>query len=147
MSLTFIPSQHSCATSLTLTGLLALAICGCSQKKSFEAEKSFAGAQAPSSDTQSPSADIEAPSSAQPAPGAVGPEPQVMRQPATIVQPDGQTDMKELNRCLLRWLMANKRRPKDFEDFAATAGVPIPPPPAGKQYVIGKDMRIVLEDR
>jgi hypothetical protein len=74
-----------------------------------------------------------------------------MRQPATIAQPDGQPDgqpdMKELNRCLMRWLFANKRRPKDFADFAATAGVAIPPPPAGEQYVIGKDMRIVLVDR
>lgn len=135
MSLKFIPSRHSCAASLILTGLfaLALAICGCSKKKSIEAEKS--------------SADTQASLSAQPAPGVAGPGSQVMRQPATFVQPDGQTDMKELNRCLLRWLMANKRRPTDFADFAATAGVPIPRPPAGKQYVIGKDMRIVLEDR
>jgi hypothetical protein len=70
-----------------------------------------------------------------------------MRQPETIVQPDGQTDLKALNRCLIRWLIANKRRPNNFEDFAATAGVPIPPPPAGKQYAIGKDMHIVLVNR
>ena len=48
---------------------------------------------------------------------------------------------------MVRWLIANKRRPKDFEDFAATAGVPIPPPPAGKKYAIGKDMHIVLVNR
>src|SRR5208337_318236 len=135
MSLAFIQSRHSCVASFVLTGLLALAltICGCNEKKSLEAVKS--------------SADTQASSSAQLAPGAVEPESQVMRQPAAIVQKDGQPDMKELNRCLMRWLFANKRRPKDFEDFSATAGVPIPPPPAGKQYVIGKDMRIVLEDR
>lgn len=70
-----------------------------------------------------------------------------MWQPETIAQPDGQADIKALNRCLVRWLIANKRRPKDFADFAATAGVPIPPPPAGKQYAIGKNMHIVLVDR
>jgi hypothetical protein len=70
-----------------------------------------------------------------------------MWQPETMAQPDGQSDLKALNRCMVRWLIANKRRPKDFADFAATAGVPIPPPPAGKKYVIGKDMHIVLVSR
>ena len=61
--------------------------------------------------------------------------------------PSGQPDLEELNRSLLRWLMANRRPPKDFEDFAATAGVPIPPPPAGKKYVIAKNMHIQLVNR
>jgi hypothetical protein len=122
-------------TLLTLTGLLALAlaICGCGKKQSPAAEN------AP--------ADTQAAALTQPAPGAIGRGPRVLKQPETIVQPDGQTDLTALNRCLVRWLIANKRRPKDFEDFAATAGVPIPPPPAGKQYVIGKDMHIVLVNR
>jgi len=135
MSVAFIPFRHSCTTSLALIGVLALAlaICGCGKKKSTGAEEASAGNQVPSS--------------TQPAPDAVAPAPQVMRQPETIVQPDGQTDLKALNRCLIRWLIANKRRPNNFEDFAATAGVPIPPPPAGKQYAIGKDMHIVLVNR
>ena len=135
MSLAFTPSRQSCATSLALTGLLALAlaICGCSKKKSSEAAKS--------------SADTQVTSPTQPAPGAAGPGPQVLKQPEAVAQSDGQTDLHALNRCLIRWLIANKRRPKDFADFAATAGVPIPPPPAGKQYVIGKNMHIVLVDR
>jgi hypothetical protein len=40
--------------------------------------------------------------------------------------------------------MANHRVPANFDDFAATAGVVIPPPPAGKKYVIRKDMHIEL---
>ena len=135
MSLAFTPFRRNCATSLVLTGLLALAlaICGCSKKKPLEAEKTSAATQAPST--------------TQPAPGAPGPGLQVLRQPETVAQSDGQTDLHALNRCLVRWLIANKRRPKDFADFAATAGVPIPLPPAGKQYVIGKNMHIVLVDR
>jgi predicted small lipoprotein YifL len=132
MSLKFIPARHGFGTSLVLTGLLALTltICGCGKKKPLEAANSSGATQTPSS--------------TQPTLGAPGPGPQVLRQPETIAQPDGQTDLHALNRCLVRWLIANKRRPKDFADFAATAGVPIPPPPAGKQYAIGTNMHIVL---
>jgi hypothetical protein len=127
-----IPYRQSRANWLAMTGLLALAlaICSCSRKKSLDTEKS--------------SADIQTAASVQSASGAPGPGAQLLRQPETIAQPDGQTDLHALNRCLIRWLIANKRRPKDFADFEATAGVSIPPPPAGKQYAIGKNMHIVL---
>ncbi len=65
----------------------------------------------------------------------------------SLAQPNGEPDMGELNRTLLRWVLANRRRPASFEDFAATAGVPIPPPPAGKKYIIGKDMHVILVSR
>ncbi len=64
--------------------------------------------------------------------------------PAVTVVPNSEPDLGELNRGLLRWLMRNHRRPANFEDFAATAGVAIPPAPAGKKYVISKDMHIQL---
>ena len=67
--------------------------------------------------------------------------------PTVTNQPNGEPDLKELNRSLLRWILGNRRRPKSFEDFAATAGIMIPPPPAGKKYVIAKDMHIQLVDR
>jgi hypothetical protein len=68
--------------------------------------------------------------------------------PATeAVQPPAEPDLKELDRSLLRWILGNRRRPQSFEDFAATAGVTIPPPPAGKKYIIGKDMHIQLVNR
>ena len=67
--------------------------------------------------------------------------------PAAPAVQDAQPDLPELNRSLLRWMMGNRRAPKNFEDFAATAGVPIPPPPAGKKYVIAKDMHIVLVNK
>ena len=56
-------------------------------------------------------------------------------------------DLGELNRDLLRWILSNRRKPASFEDFSATAGVVIPPPPEGKKYVIGGNMQIKLVDR
>ena len=64
--------------------------------------------------------------------------------PAVVAAPNGEPDLVELNRSLLRWILSNRRRPANFEDFAATAGVVIPPAPAGKKYVIGKDMHVQL---
>ena len=64
---------------------------------------------------------------------------------APTVTPNGEPDLGELNRSLLRWVMANRRKPASFEDFAATANVTIPPPPAGKKYAINSaTMHIVL---
>ena len=66
---------------------------------------------------------------------------------ANLVQPDGQVDAGELQRCVIRWIVANHRRPASFEEFAATAGVAIPPPPAGKKYTLTKQMRVELVNR
>lgn len=74
-------------------------------------------------------------------------QPTAATSAAVAVQPNGEPDLKELNRSLLRWILGNRRRPKNFEDFAATAGVVIPPPPTGKKYIIAKDMHIQLVDR
>ena len=68
--------------------------------------------------------------------------------PAVVsAQPPTAPDLKELNRSVLRWILGNRRRPQNFEEFAATAGVTIPPPPAGKKYALGKDMHVQLVDR
>ena len=63
-----------------------------------------------------------------------------------MVQANDQPDLTALNRSLKGWLMANRRVPKNFQDFAATAGITIPPPPAGKKYVLTKDMHVALVD-
>ena len=80
------------------------------------------------------------------------PTPTSIQQPANpqappLVQADGQPDLGELKRDVIRWIVRNRRRPNNFEDFAATAGVPIPPPPAGKKYVLTQDMHVTLADR
>ena len=80
-------------------------------------------------------------------PAATAPPQSAPPPTATGVQPEAQPDLPELNRSLLRWMMGHRHRPKDFEEFAATAGVTIPPPPAGKKYIIRKDLHIALVDR
>jgi hypothetical protein len=63
-------------------------------------------------------------------------------QPA--VQKNGEPDLANINRTLIRWIIRNKRRPASFEDFAATADTPIPPAPAGKKYIIAANMHVQL---
>jgi hypothetical protein len=91
-----------------------------------------------------------------PPPAPVAAAPATADQPANNPSPpaadaltggDGQPDLKALDRCLIHWLMGNRRRPASFEDFAATADAVIPPPPPGKKYVIAKNMHIQLVDR
>src|SRR3954454_24150953 len=50
----------------------------------------------------------------------------------------------ELDRALNNWVARNRRAPRSFEEFAATAGINIPPPPAGKRYAIDKTGHVVL---
>ena len=64
-----------------------------------------------------------------------------------LTQPDGQVDLPELQRSVLRWVLANRRRPANFEEFAASAGIQIPPAPAGKKYNLAKDLHVQLINR
>lgn len=52
--------------------------------------------------------------------------------------------VQQLNRELLKWMVQNRRAPATFEEFVASAKISVPPPPAGKKYVIGGDRKIVL---
>ncbi len=56
-------------------------------------------------------------------------------------------DLGEITRQVRRWILKNQRPPKSFEDFASTTSYQIPPPPAGKKYVINRQMHVVLENR
>lgn len=58
-----------------------------------------------------------------------------------------QPDLAALDHGLLQWIFQNKRTPTNFDDFAATAGVTIPPPPPGQKYTITKNMRVELVDK
>ncbi len=45
-------------------------------------------------------------------------------------------DLRPLNRALMQWVTQNHRAAANFEEFAASANIQIPPPPPGKKYVI-----------
>jgi hypothetical protein len=79
-----------------------------------------------------------------PAPARVPTAATAQTTAAPLVTPTGDPDLGAINRALLRWVMGNRRTPQNFDDFAATAGVTIPPPPAGKKYVIAKNMHVLL---
>jgi hypothetical protein len=67
--------------------------------------------------------------------------------PATVTaKPAAGPDLRELDRGLIRWIVSNRHRPANFEEFAATANITIPPPPAGKKYVFDQTMHIQLVD-
>jgi hypothetical protein len=112
--------------------ILAVSICftGCKKSKPPEA-------QAVAVQDTNQVAEDHAPVFQPPVPVA----PVAVNTPAT-----GAPDLRELDRDLIRWIVGNRRPPKNFADFAATAGVQIPPPPAGKKYIIDKTMHIQLVD-
>jgi hypothetical protein len=58
--------------------------------------------------------------------------------------PPAGPDLAEINRTLIRWIVRNRRPPGSFEEFASSAGAPIPPAPAGKKYIIGGNMHVQL---
>jgi len=108
--------------------VVGLGCSGCGKKKSAEtapaATQEVAQATTQKSDT----------TAAQSAPG-----PQAT--------PQASAEPIDLNRELRRLIVRNRRPPKNFEDFAATSGVEIPPPPDGKRYAIDKTMHIILVKR
>ena len=56
-------------------------------------------------------------------------------------------DLRPLNHALLIWIVHNRRHPAGFEEFAANAGIQIPPPPPGKKYIIDSRGLISLVNR
>lgn len=57
---------------------------------------------------------------------------------------NGQPNLPELQRDVIRWVVGNHRMPTNFDEFASTAGVAIPPPPPGQIYVIDSKMHVGL---
>jgi hypothetical protein len=53
-------------------------------------------------------------------------------------------NLQPLNQALLGWRLQNRRVPASFEEFAASAGIQIPPPPPGKKYILNSHGLISL---
>ena len=60
---------------------------------------------------------------------------------------DGQVDVAEIQRSVIRWIVSHHARPADFAAFAASADMKIPPPPAGKKFILTPDMHVKVVDR
>jgi nitrous oxide reductase accessory protein NosL len=62
----------------------------------------------------------------------------------TVFDPNAGVDLAEMTRDVRRWILKNQRPPKDFADYAATATTPVPPAPAGKKFILTKQMSVDL---
>jgi hypothetical protein len=82
---------------------------------------------------------------AQPAPAA--PSTVVNSGTTAAVTTNGLPDLRPLNQALMGWVYQNGRRPANFEEFAASTGVPIPPPPAGMKYTFNSRGLISIVNR
>jgi hypothetical protein len=87
------------------------------------------------------------PASPAPQPAQANMAAQASESASALAQPGGQVDMAELQRWVVRWVVAHHHKPASFEEFAASAGVTIPPPPVGKKYILQKDLHVVLANR
>ena len=119
-------------TIIVLLTTLAAVATGCS--KANTSAPPVAPSQNPVATTQSTPSPT-----AQAAPAA--PQPVAM-----TTSNDSPQSLQLLNRALLRWMIKNRRHPQSFEDFASSANIQIPNPPAGKKYALNGRGFIVLVD-
>ena len=95
--------------------------------------------------TTSPAADATPdPSPATPPPPYT---PPANPMPTVAVSPDGGADLRQLNHIYIGWIVQNRRRPHDFNDFISSSGIQIPPAPEGKKYVFDKNGFIALANQ
>ncbi|HEX3625657.1 MAG TPA: hypothetical protein VH280_09545 [Verrucomicrobiae bacterium] len=118
-------------TTPVLLACLAAAVAGCGK--------------ASTSASTAPSPAPVATTPATPASTAPVPTAQPMAQTAST-NSAGPTTLQSLNRAMVRWMRANHRRPRNFQEFASTANVQIPDPPPGKKYALNGRGFIILVD-
>jgi hypothetical protein len=80
-------------------------------------------------------------------PAPISAAPTAVPQAATPAAPDdSKRTLQSLNRSLVQWMIQNRRHPRTFQEFATSANVQIPSPPAGKEYALNQRGFIVLEN-
>ncbi len=117
--------------------LLLAALCSTGCHKAVDTTAAVPPAPGTNQDSQAIIADTQ---SHAPVPAPVVADPNA----PPLVKPNGDPDLHQLDRAMLRWLVANQRRPSSFAEFAASAGVTIPPPPPGKKYALNQGMHVIL---
>jgi hypothetical protein len=120
-SLTATRCQSALLGALVLMALPGF--CGCKKSKP------------PVAETPAPQATVDTNQSQAPAPAPTATENAPA--PATVAaSPDGTPDLKALNQAYIGWIVQNRQRPKNLDEFFKLSGIQFPPPPAGKKYVI-----------
>lgn len=74
------------------------------------------------------------------------PVPRAPTQAAPSSAPQTDPNLGQLTRGVRKWIVRNQRAPKSFEEFAASSGMQISAPPAGKKYSLDKRMNVILVD-
>jgi hypothetical protein len=127
-------------TALSALLLVGSLILGCKKEPAVQATAAADTKAATKADNGAPEqGTISAPtfSAAQPAAGAGEPA-------QTAGAPPAADKAVDLNREVRRWILGHRRPPKNFEEFAGSTAVQIPPPPPGKKYVLDKSMHVTL---
>ena len=132
--------------TLVLGAILLAA--GCGKQDNASAIPSSTTTAAPQQTaTQENTSSPSAPSPAAPDPATINPAADTQPAPAAVIADNGGASvLQQLNRALIQYKFRNHRAPASFEDFAASANIQIPPPPAGKKYAINDRGIIVLVD-
>lgn len=115
---------------LVLSGLLLL-VFGC-HKASNAPDNSTAQSAGSNTDASVPGM----------SPPVVSPE--VTGPLMTATNATGDPDYAVMNRDVRRWLLRNRRAPKSFAEYAASATILIPTPPPGKKYALDKHLHVIL---
>ena len=96
----------------------------------------------------------EAPLPPQPDPYAPVPEAVVVSsntlpREALALPPGANLDaeLAQMTRELRKWIVRHQRPPASFEEFAGSASFQVPAAPAGKKFVLSKQMRVVVVNR
>jgi hypothetical protein len=126
----------SLGLALSLTTIVAVNGCGKKPTSTSDATTPTVVAQ-----PVSPTTPVRAQTFEQP---AVSQTPQTAATTQHAPAAPAGPDLAEINRTLIRWVVSNRRKPSSFQEFASSAGAPIPPAPAGKKYIIGANMHVQL---
>ena len=113
-------------------------VAGCGKKN----ETPPVSTNAPAAQANQGGQAVAPPVSPSPAPNSSQPAPAAPAANASTTTPD----LQSLNQQMIKWIVQTHQRPKNFEDFVTRANIQVPPPPAGKKYVIDKHGFITLVD-